>query len=89
MKCVNLNNEIVKILAVQFSYNKNLKQGKVFCGSIVKIENIFCIKYRKTLFGKGKRQKLNIVPFAMAMKIQLIFCIKYRKLDLAKEKDKN
>ena len=26
MKCVNLNNETVKILGVPFSYNKNLKQ---------------------------------------------------------------
>ena len=24
-----------------------------------------CIKYRKTLFGKGERRKLNIVLFAM------------------------
>ena len=29
---------------------------------------IFCIKYRKTLFDKGKRQKLNTVLFAMTMK---------------------
>ena len=29
---------------------------------------IFCIKYRKTLFGKGKKQNLNIVLFTMAMK---------------------
>ena len=31
------------------------------------LQLIFCMKYRKTLFGKGKRQKLNIVLFAMAM----------------------
>ena len=28
MKCVNLNNETVKILGVHFSYNKNLEQDK-------------------------------------------------------------
>ena len=28
----------------------------------------FLYKYRKTLFGKAKMQKLNIVLFAMAMK---------------------
>ena len=27
-----------------------------------------CRKYRKTLFGKGKRQKLKIVLFPMTMK---------------------
>ena len=40
MKCVNLNNKTVKILGVQFSYNKNLEQDKNFCEYIVKIENI-------------------------------------------------
>ena len=40
IKCVNLNNETVKILGVHFSYNKNLHQDKNFCEHIVKIENI-------------------------------------------------
>ena len=40
MECVNLNNEIVKILGVPLSYNKNLEQDKNFCEYIVKIENI-------------------------------------------------
>ena len=38
---------------------------------ITKLHNntlIVCIKYRKTLFGKGKRQKINAVPFAMTIK---------------------
>ena len=40
MKCVDLNNETVKILGVHFSYNKNLEQDKNFCEHDVKIENI-------------------------------------------------
>ena len=40
MKCVNLNNETVKILGVHFSYNTNLEQDKNFCEHIVKMENI-------------------------------------------------
>ena len=40
MKCVNLNNETVKILGVHFSYNKDLEQDKNFCEHIVKIENV-------------------------------------------------
>ena len=39
MKCVNLNNETVKILGVHLSYNKNFEQNKNFCEHIVKIEN--------------------------------------------------
>ena len=96
MKCVNLNNEIVKIPGAHFLYSNNLKQDKNFCehqnrkhwrqwrmrqltlegritvfkslavskfihlslitNSII-IQLIFCIKYGKTLFDKGKRQK--------------------------------
>ena len=114
MKYVNLNNEIVKIFGVHFSYYKNFEQDKNFCEHIVKLcqiilKNILklwrmrqltlrkndglqiliavskvihlllitklhnntlivCIKYRKTLFGKGKRQKINAVLFAMTIK---------------------
>ena len=38
MNCVNLNNETLKILGVDFSYNKNLEQEKSFCEHIIKIE---------------------------------------------------
>ena len=37
----------------------------------ITLQLTFCIKYRKTLFGKGKRQKLNTVFFAMAMKMEV------------------
>ena len=40
MKCVNLNNETVKILGVHFLYNKNLEQDKNFSEHILKIESI-------------------------------------------------
>ena len=40
MKCVNLNNETVKILGVPFPYDINLEKDKHFCEHIVKIENI-------------------------------------------------
>ena len=53
MKCVNLNNETMKIL-VHFSYNKNLEQDKSFSERIVKIESIlklWCIR-QLTLEGR-------------------------------------
>ena len=40
VKCVDLNIETVKILGVDFSYNKNLEQDKKFSDHIIKIENI-------------------------------------------------
>ena len=38
MKCVNLINETVKILAVHFSYNKNLEQDKNLSEHILEIK---------------------------------------------------
>ena len=40
IKCVNLNNEIVKTPGAHFLYNNNLKEDKNFCEHIVRIENI-------------------------------------------------
>ena len=40
MKYINLNKEIVKILGVHFSCNKNIDQDKNFSENIVKIESI-------------------------------------------------
>ena len=40
LKCVNLNNETVKILVFHFLYNKNIEQNKNFCEHIFKTENI-------------------------------------------------
>ena len=39
MKCVNLNNETMKILGAHFWYNKNLEQDKKFSEHIFKIKS--------------------------------------------------
>ena len=40
MKCVNLNNETVKIVGVHILYNKNFELDKNFCEHIAKLEKI-------------------------------------------------
>ena len=54
MKCVNLNNETVKILGVHFLYNKNLEQNKNFSEHIVKIENILKLWKMRQLTLEGR-----------------------------------
>ena len=54
MKCVNLNNETVKILGVHFSYNKNLEQDKNFCEHIAKIESILNLLRMRQLTLEGR-----------------------------------
>ena len=45
--------------------------GCLLLGVFTVIQLMLCTKYRKTSFGKGKRQKPNIVLFAMAMKREI------------------
>ena len=47
MKCVNLNNETVKILGVHFSYNKHLEEDKNFSEQFLKIESILKLDMRQ------------------------------------------
>ena len=54
MKCVNLNNETVKILGVHFSYNKNLEQDKNFSEHILKIESILKLWRMRQLTLEGR-----------------------------------
>ena len=54
IKCVNLNNETVKILGVHFSYNKNLEQDKNFSDHIIKIENILKVWRMRQLTLEGR-----------------------------------
>ena len=54
MKSVNLNKETVKILSVEFLYNKNLEQDKNFYKHIVKIENILTLWCTRQLTLKGR-----------------------------------
>ena len=54
IKCVNLNNETVKILGVHFSYNKNPEQDKIFFEHIVKIKNILKLRRMRQLTLEGR-----------------------------------
>ena len=54
MKCVNLNNETVKILGVHFSYYKNLEQDKKFSEHILKIESILKLWLIRQLTLEGR-----------------------------------
>ena len=54
IKCVDLNNETMKILGDHFSYNKNLEQDKNFCEHIVKIENILKLWRMRQLTLEGR-----------------------------------
>ena len=47
MECIDLTDDIIKILGIGFSYNKKLEQEKNFLNHIPKIQNI--LKFRKLI----------------------------------------
>ena len=74
LKYVNLNNETLKILAVHFSYNKNLQQDKNFWEHIVKIENILKLWRMRQLTSEGRITVFK--PLAVSKVIHLLLITK-------------
>ena len=61
MKCVNRNNETVKILGILFSYDKNLEQKKKNYEDLVKKKNIFKImEHHETVNVRRKNYGVQI-----------------------------
>ena len=54
MECIDLMDDIIKILGIYFSYNKNLEQGKNFLNRIVKIQNILKLWKLRNLTIEGR-----------------------------------
>ena len=54
MKCVNLNNGVIKMLGICYSYDKKLKNEKNFLSHIIKHQNISSMWRMRNLFYLGK-----------------------------------
>ena len=54
MDCIDLTENIIKILDIYFSYNKNLEQEKNFLNHIVKIQNILKLWKLRNLTIEGR-----------------------------------
>ena len=89
MKCVNLNNETVKILGVHFSYNKNLEQDKNFCEHIVKIENILKLWRMRQLTLEGRITVFKSLAVSKVIHLLLITKLHNNTIDLLHKIQKN
>ena len=54
MRCVDLNNDTLKILGTQFSYNEKLKEEKNFYTAVTNIQRVPKIWKMRNLTLKGK-----------------------------------
>ena len=89
IKCVNLNNETVKILGVHFSYNKNLEQDKNFCDHIFKIENILKLWRIGQLTLEGRITVFKSLAVFKVMHLLLITKLHNNTIDLLYKIKKN
>ena len=54
MKCVNLNNDVIKILGICYSYDKKLENEKNFLNHIIKLQNVLNMWRMRNLSLLGK-----------------------------------
>ena len=89
MTCVNLDNETLKILGVNFSYSKNLEQDKHFCKHIVKIENILKLWVMRQLTVEGRITVFKFLALSEAIHLFLITKLHNNTTDLLYKIGKN
>ena len=54
MKCIDLRDDVIKILGIFFSYNKKLEQQKNFLNHIAKIQNTLKLWKLRNLTIEGR-----------------------------------
>ena len=63
MQCINLNEQIVNISEIQFSYNKKLQQEKKIKNHVAKIKNVARIWRMRNLTTEQRLQYLSHLLF--------------------------
>ena len=80
--CIDLMEDVIKVLGIYFSYNKKLEQGKNFLNPIVKIQNILKLWKLRNLTIEGRTVVfrslaiLKLIHLALVTEIlqQLLIC---------------
>ena len=88
MKCVNLNNETVKIIGVHFSYNKSLKQHENFCDHTAK-KKTPKLWHMRQLTLEGRIAALKSLAVSKVMHLLLITKLHKNTIDLLHKIQKN
>ena len=89
MKCVDLNNETVKILGVHFSYNKNLEQDKNFSDHIIKMENILKVWRMRQLTLEGRITVFKSLAISKVIHLLMITKLHNNTIDIMYKIQKN
>ena len=81
-ECIDLMDDVIKILGIYFSYNKNLEQGKNFLNRIVKIQNILKLWKLRNLTIEGRIVVFKSLTISKLIHLVLVTEIPTSTIDL-------
>ena len=82
MKCVNLNNDVIKILRICYSCDKKLENEKNFLNHIIKLQNVLNMQRIRNLSFLGKISIFKILAFSKIIHLTLVTSVPSSKIDL-------
>ena len=82
MKCVNLNNDDIKILGLCFFYDKKLKNKNNFLNHIKKLQNVLNMWRMKNLSRLCKIRIFKILAFSKSVYLTLVTSVPFSTIDI-------
>ena len=89
MKCVNLDNDVIKILELCYSYDKKLEDEKNFLNHIIKLQNVLNMWRTRNLFILGKISIFKTLVFSKIIHLILVTSVPSSTIDLLNKIKKN
>ena len=82
MKCVNLNNDVIKILGICYSYDKKLENEKNFLNHFKKLQNVLNMWRMKNWSLLGKISIFKTLGFSKTIHLTLVTSVHSSTIDL-------
>ena len=89
MKCVNLNNDVIKILGLCYYYDRKLETEKNFLNHIIKFQNILNMWRMKSLSLLSKISIFKTLAFSKIIHLALVTSTPSSTIDLLNKIQKN
>ena len=88
MKCVNLNNDVIKILGICYSYDKKLENEKNFLNHIIKLQNVLNMWRMRNVSLLGEISFFKTLAFSKIIHLTLVTSVPSSTIDLLNKKQK-
>ena len=82
IKCINLNNYVIKMLGICYSYDKKLENEKNFLNHILKFQNVLNMWRLRNLSLLGKISIFKTLAFSKIIHLTLVTSVPSFAIDL-------